>query len=80
MVLSGGTLRKTREKLKDLGALSIGVAITHAMPVYGGEENLQKIRDAFEGNVFVSNTVHSDVFKDIAIDCTGAILERTQSE
>jgi len=77
MVLSGGTLRKTREKLKELGAKSIGAALTHAMPVYGGEDNLQKIRDAFEGNVFVSNTVHSSVFEDIAIDCAPAIIERT---
>ncbi len=79
MVLSGGTLRKTREKLKELGARSIGAAITHAMPVYGGEDNLKKIRDAFEGNVFVSNTVYSTVFEDIAIDCSGAIIEHTRT-
>ncbi|MCC7569083.1 MAG: hypothetical protein KO463_05670 [Candidatus Methanofastidiosa archaeon] len=74
MVLSGGTLRKTREKLVELGARSIGAALTHAMPVYGGEENLTKIREAFGGRVFVTNTVHSSAFADMAIDCVPAII------
>ncbi len=75
MVLSGGTLRRTREKLKELGANDIGAAITHAMPVWGGEENLMKIRRSFEDRVYVTNTVHTETFKDTALDCVPAIVE-----
>jgi hypothetical protein len=74
MVLSGGTLRRTREKLKELGAKRIGAAITHTMPVWGGEENLQKIAAAFEGHVYSANTVYTDTFRDTAIDCTESII------
>lgn len=74
MVLSGGTLRRTREKLKELGARRIGAAITHTMPVWGGEENLQKIASAFEGRVYAANTVYTETFKDAAIDCTETIV------
>lgn len=73
MVLSGGTLRKTREKLLDLGAERIGAALTHAMPVWGGEDNLKKIKDAFGGLVFVSDTVYSETFKDASVSCVGEI-------
>ncbi|MHC1605412.1 MAG: phosphoribosyltransferase family protein [Candidatus Methanofastidiosia archaeon] len=75
MVLSGGTLRKTREKLKELGARNVGAACTHALPVWGGEKNLEKIRDAFGKYIFVSNTVYSKTFEDMALDCVDEILK-----
>jgi len=74
MVLSGGTLRKTGEKLKELGANDIGAAITHALPVWGGEDNLKKIREAFHNRVYVTNTVNTETFKDTALDCTKEII------
>jgi len=78
MVLSGGTLRKTREKLKELGANNIGAALTHTMPVWGGEENLQKIRDSFGGNLFVSDTIYTETFEDIALSCVGELLRNVK--
>ncbi|MBN1785437.1 MAG: hypothetical protein JW825_00405 [Candidatus Methanofastidiosa archaeon] len=75
MVLSGGTLRKTGEKLRELGAKRVGAAITHALPVWGGEENLQKVRASFQNQVYVTNTVYTDTFKDCALDCVGEIIK-----
>jgi len=74
MVLSGGTLMRTKEKLKELGAKRIGAVLTHALPVWGGEGNLEKINKAFDNRVFVTNTVHTKTFEDTALDCTKEIL------
>ncbi len=79
---SGGTLLKAREMLLSQGALQVGIAVLHVMPVADrGEERFEELIEKSGGHIMVTNSVHTvafckkhpDLVHDIAEDIIAAI-------
>ncbi|NIQ05332.1 MAG: hypothetical protein GWO20_06280 [Candidatus Korarchaeota archaeon] len=84
MILTGGTLLRTREKMLKEGVEMFAFAATHALPLMSGEDNLQRVVDTLGENLLVTNTVPSKTFvkhyPDVTLDCTDLIHKFLQSD
>lgn len=84
LILTGGTLLRTREHSLKKGALRFAFAATHALPLMSGEDNLRRLVTTLGEDLLVTNTVPSKTFvqdhPELAIDCALLIDEflRTQ--
>ncbi|MBU7044426.1 MAG: hypothetical protein HXS47_12620 [Theionarchaea archaeon] len=79
LILTGGTLLKTREHILQEGAEQFAFAATHALPLTEGEENLRRLVSILGEDLLVTNTVPSKTFLQdyphLAIDCVPLICE-----
>ncbi|MBU6996834.1 MAG: hypothetical protein HXS41_11295 [Theionarchaea archaeon] len=77
LILTGGTLLKTREHTLEKGATQFAFAATHALPLITGEDNLRRLVDILGKDLLVTNTVPSKTFTrdypEQALDCTPLI-------
>ncbi|MFX0107225.1 MAG: phosphoribosyltransferase family protein [Candidatus Hodarchaeota archaeon] len=73
---SGSTLLKAAEKLKDLGAKDVGMAVAHVLPLMNrGEELLERLVSQAKERIVTSNTVRTNIFCDKHSDLTYNIVE-----
>jgi len=79
LILTGGTLLKTREHILKKGALRFACVATHALPLITGEDNLRRLVDILGRDLLVTNTVPSKTFVEdhleLTIDCVPLIDE-----
>jgi phosphoribosylpyrophosphate synthetase len=80
MALSGITLSKTYEKIKDLGAKNVCCCVPHLLPlVKEGEERIRQLIRNTDKHIIASNTVRSRIFEeeypDLLVDCSTLIVE-----
>ncbi len=79
LILTGGTLLKTREHILKKGARRFAFAATHALPLQNGEDNLRRLVQTLGDNLLVTNTVPSRTFvqdhPELALDCVPLIDE-----
>ena len=79
LILTGGTLLKTREHILQEGAEQFAFAATHALPLTEGEENLRRLVSIVGEDLLVTNTVPSKTFLQdyphLTIDCVPLICE-----
>ena len=79
MILTGGTLLRTREHILQQGAHRFAFAATHALPLMAGEDNLRRLVSILGDDLLVSNTVPSKTFvldhPHLSIDCVPLIDE-----
>jgi phosphoribosylpyrophosphate synthetase len=85
MLLTGGTLRASVKKYKELGAKEVYLGIIHALPLeqYGDERLFATYNSV--NNLIISNTVGSSFFdvlkkKGMVIDCVSAIDEAIKKQ
>jgi hypothetical protein len=79
MILTGGTLLRTREHILQDGASQFAFAATHALPLLDGEANLCRLVSMLGEDLLVTNTVPSKTFlhdyPHLVIDCVPLIDE-----
>lgn len=79
LILTGGTLLRTREHILKKGAHRFAFAATHALPLMDGEDNLRRLVSILGEDLLVTNTVPSRTFvedhPELAIDCVPLIDE-----
>jgi phosphoribosylpyrophosphate synthetase len=79
LILTGGTLLRTREHILKEGAHQFAFAATHALPLMSGEDNLRRLVTALGEDLLVTNTVPSKTFvqdyPELALDCVPLIDE-----
>jgi hypothetical protein len=79
LILTGGTLLRTREHILKKGARKFAFAATHALPLMSGEDNLRRLVNTLGEDLLVTNTVPSKTFvedhPELAIDCVPLIDE-----
>ncbi|MBU7032484.1 MAG: hypothetical protein HXS53_08125 [Theionarchaea archaeon] len=84
MILTGGTLLRTREHILQEGACQFAFAATHALPLMPGEDNLRRLVSILGDELLVTNTVPSKTFlldhPHQAIDCVPLIDEFLQTQ
>ncbi|MBU7015072.1 MAG: ribose-phosphate pyrophosphokinase [Theionarchaea archaeon] len=84
LILTGGTLLKTREHTLKKGASRFAFAATHALPLMTGEDNLRRLVGILGEDLLVTNTVPSKTFieeyPELALDCTPLIDEVLRSQ
>lgn len=84
LILTGGTLLRTREHSLKEGALRFAFAATHALPLMSGEDNLRRLVDKLGEDLLVTNTVPSKTFvedhPELALDCVPLIDEFLKAE
>ncbi|MGC1120477.1 MAG: hypothetical protein WBA22_05230 [Candidatus Methanofastidiosia archaeon] len=84
LILTGGTLLKTREHILKKGARQFAFAATHALPLMTGEDNLRRLVKILVKDLLVTNTVPSRTFTkdypELALDCTPLIDEFLRSQ
>jgi phosphoribosylpyrophosphate synthetase len=77
LILTGGTLLRTREHILKEGAHRFAFAATHALPLMSGEDNLRRLVDRLGEDLLVTNTVPSKTFvndhPELALDCVPLI-------
>ncbi|KYK30032.1 MAG: hypothetical protein HXS48_26845 [Theionarchaea archaeon] len=77
LILTGGTLLRTREHILKKGANRFAFAATHALPLMSGEDNLRRLVDTLGDDLLVTNTVPSKTFvedhPELTIDCVPLI-------
>lgn len=84
LILTGGTLLRTREHSLKEGAHQFAFAATHALPLMSGEDNLRRLVNTLGEDLLVTNTVPSKTFvkdhPELVVDCVPLIDEflRTQ--
>ncbi len=73
---SGSTLLKAAERLQNLGATDVGMAVAHVLPVIEkGEELLEALLRKSQGRVVTTNTVRTRVFCEESPELTYNIVE-----
>lgn len=84
LILTGGTLLKTREHILKKGANKFAFAATHALPLMTGEDNLRKLVTILGEDLLVTNTVPSKTFvtdhPELRVDCVPLIDEFLRSQ
>lgn len=79
LILTGGTLLRTREHTLKKGAHQFAFAATHALPLMTGEDNLRRLVHTLGEDLLVTNTVPSKTFvadhPALAIDCVPLLDE-----
>ena len=79
LILTGGTLLRTREHILKKGAEKFAFAATHALPLVTGEDNLRRLVNTLGEDLLVTNTVPSKTFvedhPELALDCVPLIDE-----
>ena len=79
LILTGGTLLRTREHILKEGAQKFAFAATHALPLMSGEDNLRRLVSSIGEDLLVTNTVPSKTFvqdhPELALDCVPLIDE-----
>ena len=79
LILTGGTLLRTREHILKKGARKFAFAATHALPLMSGEDNLRRLVNTLGEDLLVTNTVPSKTFvedhPELALDCVPLIDE-----
>lgn len=79
LILTGGTLLRTREHILKKGANQFAFAATHALPLIDGEDNLRRLARMLGEDLLVTNTVPSKTFvtdhPELSIDCVPLIDE-----
>jgi phosphoribosylpyrophosphate synthetase len=79
MILTGGTLLRTRERILQEGARQFAFVATHALPLLHGEDNLRRLVTMLGEDLLVTNTVPSKTFVHdypyLTIDCVPLIDE-----
>jgi hypothetical protein len=84
LILTGGTLIRTRKHILEEGAKRFAFAATHALPLMKGEENLRRLVNILGSDLLVTNTVPSKTFindhPELALDCTPLIDEFLRSQ
>lgn len=79
LILTGGTLLRTREHILKKGATQFAFAATHALPLMDGENNLRRLVNILGDNLLVTNTVPSKTFIEdypgLKLDCVPLIDE-----
>ncbi|MBU7018892.1 MAG: hypothetical protein HXS44_15390 [Theionarchaea archaeon] len=79
LILTGGTLLRTREHILKEGAHQFAFAATHALPLMSGEDNLRRLVSSLGEDLLVTNTVPSKTFvqdhPELALDCVLLIDE-----
>ena len=73
---SGGTLLKAAERLQDLGATKVGMAVAHVLPLIDkGEELLEALLEKSQRKIVTTNTVRTRAFCDEAPELTYNIVD-----
>jgi ribose-phosphate pyrophosphokinase len=84
LILTGGTLIKTREHILKKGANQFAFAATHALPLMDGEDNLRRLVTILGDDLLVTNTVPSKTFIEdypgLVLDCVPLIDEFLKSQ
>ncbi|MHA2379714.1 MAG: phosphoribosyltransferase family protein [Candidatus Thorarchaeota archaeon] len=73
---SGGTLLKAAERLQDMGATKVGMAVAHVLPLIDkGEELLEALLEKSQGTIVTTNTVRTRVFCDKAPELSYNVVD-----
>ena len=79
LILTGGTLLRTREHILKKGAEKFAFAATHALPLVTGEDNLRRLVNTLGEDLLVTNTVPSKTFvedhPELTLDCVPLLDE-----
>jgi phosphoribosylpyrophosphate synthetase len=74
LILTGGTLLRTRDHILKKEAKKFAFAATHALPLMDGEDNLRRLVTVLGEDLLVTNTVPSKTFlvdhPELALDCS----------
>jgi len=73
---SGSTLLKAAERLQEMGATKVGMAVAHVLPlIEKGEELLEVLLKKSQGKIVTTNTVRTRLFCDTAPELTYNVVD-----
>ncbi|MGD2072646.1 MAG: phosphoribosyltransferase family protein [Candidatus Thorarchaeota archaeon] len=74
---SGSTLLKAADRLRDLGASDVGMAVVHAVPLRAkGEKLLERLLDKVGDRIVTSNSVYTHLFCEQNKNITFNIIDK----